>query len=218
MNRAAILVFCVVSNAILGVYGEEKRNTNALSSDLRQSTIQAAEKGNANAILELGRSGNSSVIPTLKELRTRETNKAMGSVSSRAQMALARLGDAEAMSEILTEMKSDDPTVQDNAIRKLVYVSNDEAIRNLIALLDDAGPRKMKEYDPEQRGPHGEIPQGKIIYLPINVMAMKALAEIVPNPVIASGKEPTQEEIQLWLEWWKLNRNKNRGQILNIQH
>lgn len=170
--------------------------------------IQAAKTGNKEAILELGKRGKQEAIPELKIIRDDNKNKAFGSISSCVQMALAKLGDSEAMSEILAELKSDNPMLQDHAIKKLAYVANSQAIEVLVNLLENNKSRKMKGYDPNMRGPKGEMPQGKILYEPINVIAMKALAVIIPNPIISVDKLPAQENIQKWREWWVANSNK----------
>lgn len=173
-----------------------------------EALVQAADSGNNDAVLELGKRGEREITPILQKIREKNKNKAFGSVSSCAQMALAKLGDSKATDEILAELKSDEPMSQDNAIKKLTYVANNKAIEILISLLENNSPRKMKGYDSNMRGPKGEMPQGKILYEPINVIAMKALATIIPNPIISANKLPSQGNIQKWREWWQVNSNK----------
>jgi hypothetical protein len=173
--------------------------------------LDAAERGDQEAILQLGTRGEAdraATVALLNRIRSSWANKNYGSPSACAQMALAKLGDNDAMSEILAELAGDEPGVQDNAIKKLTYVASPAAIEVLIGLLDDDKPRKMKEWS----GSSGEKPQGKILYYPINVMAMEALAEIIPNPVVIPGQRtpPTKEHIQQWREWWSENKGKHK--------
>lgn len=171
------------------------------SKQARMSTLmQRIENGDNNAILELGSLGDRSAIPYLQKLLT--SQKHFGSASSNAQMALAKLGEKTQFAEILNELKSDDPAVQDNAVKKLTYVGGYESIRALINLLDDSAWREMKGFDPNRRGPKGEAPQGDVAFLPLGYMAMLALSQIAPNPPVPAGTAPKAEHIPLWRKWW----------------
>jgi len=209
MKRNIVLILVLFGiNTIQGIAqkNDDKRQIRVDSS--LEALVQAADSGNNDAILELGKRGGGETIPVLQKIREKDKNKAFGSASSCAQMALAKLGDSEAMDEILAELKNEEPVSQDNAIKKLTYVANNKAIEVLIGLLGNNKPRKMKGYDPNMRGPKGEMPQGKILYEPINVIAMKALATIIPNPIVSADKLPAQENIQKWREWWQANSNR----------
>lgn len=173
--------------------------------------MERAEAGDQKAILDLGLLGDESVIPYLKKF-LEQPNKNFGSAASNAQMALARLCGGEQFEEILNELKSEDPSVQTDAIKKLTYVEGPKSIRVLAKLLTDSDENKkwrvMKGYDPNKRGPQGEIPQGKVFYHPRNYLAMKALAQIVPNPPTMPTSEPTEEDLPKWREWWESNKDK----------
>lgn len=209
MKKNIVLVLVLFGINIIQGTAQKTDDKNLRQGEASQEVlIQAAKTGNKEAILELGKQGKRGAIPELKKIRDDNKNKAFGSISSCAQMALAKLGDSEAMNEILAELQSDDPMSQDHAIKKLAYIANNEAMEVLVNLLEDNKPRKMKGYDPNMRGPKGEMPQGKILYEPINVIAMKTLATIIPNPIIPADKLPTQENIQKWREWWEANSNK----------
>jgi len=210
MKKNIVLVLVLFGiNTMQGISQKNDDKSQIRIESSLEALAQAADSGNNDAILELGKRGERETMPILQKIREKSKNKAFGSTSSCAQMALAKLGDNEAMDEILAELKSDEPMSQDNAIKKLTYVANNKAIEVLVGLLENDKPRKMKGYDPNMRGPKGEMPQGKILYEPINVLAMKALATIIPNLIIlADNKLPSQENIQKWREWWQANSNK----------
>ncbi len=172
---------------------------------------EAAVGGDTEAILRLGneREGDQAVVDLLRNIRNNSTSRSFGGTFACAQMALARLGDSEAMAEILAEVEGIEPGIQDYAIRKLAYVGSPRAVEILVSLLEDDGPRNPREW----RGPNGEKPLGKLIYYPINIMSMKALAEIIPNPIVLPEKRkfPTQEDILLWLKWWESNKGAIEG-------
>ena len=170
--------------------------------------MERVESGDQKAILDLGLLGDKSVIPYLQEIIAQASHKNFGGEASNAQMALAKLGEKKQLDEILSELYSDDPAIQDDAIKKLTYVGGKDSIRTLAKLLDDTKWRQMKGFDPNQRGPHGEIPQGRVLYPPRSLLAMKALAQIVPNPPASSTIEPTEEDLPKWREWWKDNNDK----------
>ena len=216
MRMFLVLIIFFFEISMQNCFGQEfigKYSNNKLDID---ALIQKAHKGDNSAILKIGREGDESLIPTLKLIKQSSSNRNFGSVYCNAQMAMAKLGDKESMAEIVAELDNDDPMFQNHAIAKLAYVGNAKAIEMLLSLLRNDSPRTMKGYDPSNRGPDGELPQGKIIYLPVNIIAMKALAEIIPNPIVTLGKEPTQIEIKQWLEWWKENNVIQQMEYKNV--
>jgi len=176
--------------------------TNAAKSN-KDEIIKKIEEGDRNAVLELGSTGDQTIIPYLQKL-LENPNKVFGGVAANAQMALAKLGQKKQMDEILVELESNDPSLQDNAIKKLIYVANNEAIKALAKLLDDNKWRK----GPDWVGPKGERAMDKVFYSPRSELAMKALSQIVQNPPTSPPIEPTEEHLQEWREWWAKNKDR----------
>jgi len=156
----------------------------APSSATLREKIREIEKGERQAILDLGKMADRSAIPYLQRLRQNEDGGQFGSISISAQMALAKLGDEKEMGQILSEANSDDPRLQERAVSKLAYVGGKEAIATLIGLLGIDKYRDQKGGEPNRRGPNGELPFERVIFEPLNLDAMKVLAQIVPNPPV----------------------------------
>lgn len=199
--KSMMLLFVLLTEACTQcvLAGNETKVMKATKEEL----IKNIEGGNKNAILELGSIGDQSVIPFLEKL-LQSPNKNFGGVAANAQMALAKLGRKEQLDEILAELNSEDWGLQDHAIKKLAYVGGNESVKALVKLLDDRKWRKGKEWS----GPKGERAMDKVFYSPRSDLAMKALAQIVPNPPIDSTVEPTEEHLQKWRVWWKNNKHK----------
>jgi hypothetical protein len=113
------------------------------------------------------------------------------------------------MDEILKNLESGDPVLQDTAIRALEQIGDNRAVAILAGYLDRRSWRQAKGFDPEWRGPHGERPQGRVVYEPLSHGAAKALARIVPDPPPGHDQQPiTDELIERWKEWWVAHRNR----------
>lgn len=205
MRRITFLIILAVIGItnLPGLGQDSGRDTLDRAIPSVKELLLAAERGDTDAILQLGREReeDQAVVALLSNIRSNSKYRNFGSPFACAQMALARLGDNEAMAEILAEVESVEPGIQDYAIRKLAYVGSPRAVEILVSLLENDEPRKTKEW----RGPNGEKPLDKLIYYPINIMALRALAEIMPNPIVVLGKRefPTQEDVRRWLEWWE---------------
>lgn len=116
--------------------------------------------------------------------------------------------DKKQMDNILEELNSDDPEIQDNAIKKLETIGDNQSIIELVKCLDDNKWRQAKGFDPNWRGPQGERLQGRNIYEPINYMAAKSLARIIPEPPVSpSENQINLEHIKKWKQWWNENKN-----------
>lgn len=185
--------FCVCASA---QEGESKLSTT------KEAIVERIEKGDRKAILELGYLGDLSVVPYLRKL-LQQPNKNFGGVSSNAQMALAKLGDKEQMQVILSELGSQNPHLQHQAVKKLAYVGGDDSIRALARALTETKWKVGKDHDPEARGPKGERPMDRVVYRPLALAAMKALAQIVSDPPVSASVQPTLDLIPVWSEWLK---------------
>ncbi|HOW98023.1 MAG TPA: hypothetical protein P5567_14855 [Kiritimatiellia bacterium] len=181
-----------------GAIGVSPQITNNANESV-EALIASARAGSREALLELGDRGNPDVIPFLKAIMSVNSNKSFGGAGACAQMALVKLGDTEALAEIAAELEAvSTPWVQDQAIQKLEYVANSNAVGLLLMLLTNNAERSetMKEE------PRGERPLDRLIYEPLNVVAMRSLAKIIPNPVVWKGPTPTEDDIARWREWW----------------
>jgi HEAT repeat protein len=113
------------------------------------------------------------------------------------------------MDEILKNLESGDPVLQDAATRALEQIGDNRAVVILALCLDRGSWRQSKGFDPEWRGPHGERPQGRVVYEPLSYVAAKALARIVPDPSPGHDQQPiTDDLIDRWKEWWATHRNR----------
>jgi hypothetical protein len=177
---------------LLGLgHGEET----AQSSQLPIATLKVQiEQGDKEAILELGRRGDRSVIPFLKTYLQSSEND-YGSVGANAQMALAKLGEDAQFQEILHKLDSDDPWVQNDAVEKLVYVGDPRAIKALVKLIK-ADDNRMRTSDKAH----------DVLSPPLSHIAVRALARIVPNPPVGFDGNIgflRREDIRLWEAWAK---------------
>lgn len=200
MKTSSVLILLMMLNVSF-VFSETETGT---AMERKNQLIKKVENGDQKAILELGSLGDKSVVPVLRGILSRASHRNYGGEAANAQMALAKLGEKQQLKEILAEFDSDDPALQDDAIKKLTYVGGNESVRALVKLLDDKQWRKGKD----GAGPKGEPPMDKVFYSPRYILAMKALAQIVPNPPVPPQSEPTEKDLPKWREWWKQNQDK----------
>jgi HEAT repeat protein len=169
---------------------------------LRQLT-RAAERGDTQAILNLGTLGDKSSIPLLTPIAA-QPDTGFHSAPANARMALAKMGVEAEFDRIVKELQSEDPAIQYNAVQKLEYVRGTKAIKVLIGLLSD-NKWRVSQADP---GPHGEPPLDKVFYEPQSFAAMQALARIVRYPPVPRSREPKEADAILWQKWWAEVGNK----------
>jgi len=106
------------------------------------------------------------------------------------------------------ELNSDDPNIQDDAIRKLEELGTDHAIATLAGCLDHNKWRQAKGFDPERRGPNGELPQGRLIYEPLSYMALRSLSRMISGaPTVPMDRPLSDEDVINWKSWWSENKN-----------
>jgi len=123
-------------------------------------------------------------------------------------MALAKLGDEKERNQILMDANTgDDPALQELAVRKLAYVGGSDAIRTLVGLLGMDKPRNPKGYDPKLDRPVEERPLDRVVFVPLNLRAMEALAQIVSNPPVDPKAKPTQADVPLWRKWYEMHKD-----------
>lgn len=196
-SELPFLTLMIIAGAVL--YASAQVGVNHPTTQVAEMIDQVKE-GNTPAILQMGKRGDKSAVPFLRTL-VQQPNKNFDSVAANAQMALAKLGEEEQLNEILREAEGDDLAVQYIAIsRKLPYVGGPKVVGVLVRLLDDTDYHSVFG----KAGPNGELPN-RVVYEPPSFLAMKALAQIVPNPPVNPQVQPTEAHIQIWREWLKKN-------------
>jgi HEAT repeat protein len=200
MLAASAFYFCA------SVASSQDRPAATSAAKQRADVLEAVQRGDNAAILELGKLGDTSAIPLLTKLAEGPDTGFRGAAAN-ARMALARLGDRKEFDGIVKEAHSDDPAVQYHAIGKLEYVASPAAMEALIGLLDDMTFRTSKDYKPNERG---QMPQDKVIFVSPSYAAMQALARIAPSPPVPPGTEPQPEHVPLWRKWWAQTGSKLR--------
>jgi hypothetical protein len=203
MNSAPFRLFPAIT-IFLAVLVTQTHCLSAVVS--RDELIQKILAGDEQAILELGNLGDKSAVPFLQTLLGRP-NKSYGSAACYAQMALAKLGEKQQQDEIVNELSSEDPSLQDDAFRKLAYVGGSLAVKTVALFLTDTKYDSWREMKQEPV-PDGQKHMDVVGFEPLSWMAVRVLAEILPDPVTTPGRTPTKESVQKWREWWEANKSK----------
>jgi len=105
--------------------------------------------------------------------------------------------------QILKDLKSNDPQLQDSAIRQLKQTGSDEAIQILAECLNYVKWREK----PEWRGPSQEAAEGRVIYEPLSFLAAEALASIIPAAPRQPERLLTAEFVIQMKLWWEQNKD-----------
>ena len=171
------------------------------------------KEGDYKAIVEAGNSGDITLIPYLKQLSSNlEGRSNRNHPSFFSHIALARLGDNEAIQQILEEVDNESPAVQDKGMGKLSLVGGKVALRKFYELLDDTKPRKntdcLKMFEEHnKKHPENKLsPYCDVIYFTRSVTAMISLKRLVENPPVKTFYG-TQKEIDVWKDWFEKNKH-----------
>jgi len=181
---------------------KEQRAKAALQKAVKDSPAAKAlsmkvSAGESGAILEAAATGDQSLIPYLKLLATKEFRSSQEGGAVDAHIALIKLGDEEALAQVIAETKDSSPSVQDVAIRKLARAGTKKAFQKLYELLDDTA----------ERHPNPILGRDEM-YSPNNaVVAMYELAEVVDNPPVKKNSVPSINDIPLWKAWFDKNKH-----------
>ena len=205
LSLFAFLFLILLTNSIFGQAQELSATAKHLESKVTE--------GNYDAILEAGNSGDLSLIPYLKKLasNTKARNNS-NAPAFQAHIALAMLGDNEALQQILADIDANDPDVQDNGMKKLSIVGGDEAFKKFYQLLDDAAPRENPDC---KKNAQKFVENNKdkncglccdVIFFPRNSMAIYYLSGMVDNPPTERFVPGTEKNISIWKEWFKINK------------
>ena len=163
--------------------------------DASSALIAEIQKGNVQAILAAGRTGDASYVPTLLSYR-REPGKRSKSQEDAVQVALARLGREAELQEVRCELMFGSSPVQYHALDKLDYVGGWFSIESITRVLDSP---QRRAYRAESSG----------TYAPIGWYAARRLQNIVPNPpairlgALAEGSEQDFGSQREWKAWIK---------------
>ena len=176
----------------------------SISNDLQDAYLRClarkVEWGFADAILDLGSSGNIQVIPTLLILaRTgdkRSRVSGIDTVRGRAQSGLAKMGNEEEFQAIVDELESPFGCV--DAARKMQFIGGRKAV---VALMESLNDENFLSGYPNYKNDGDHAPG--LIFDHDEAIA-KALVNLVASPPDTTG-EPRSKKI--WLDWWATNRN-----------
>jgi HEAT repeat protein len=182
--KRTILLAVIFALLILPCSAQEQ---NQIMSDSAKELAEKIKTGDYESILEMGTSGDRTIIPYLKVLASKESKWI---VHDNAQMALAKLGEKEYLNQILAEVDAESPDIQDKAMKKLSYVGGKAAFKKFYELLDDNDPRQS------------ESPC--IIFFTRSTTAMFFLREMVANPPTTKAGA---EYIRIWKEWFDQNKH-----------
>lgn len=190
-------------------------NVNAQEQELSWTAKRLKEQvdlSNNKAILEAAKTGDVTLLPYLKQLSSRlESRSNSNHAAFYAHVALAKLGDVEAIKQILEEINNESSRIQGNGMYKLKLVGGKVAFRKFYELLDDSRPREntdcIKMYE-EHNAKHPEDQRSPncddVIYFSKSVTVLFYLRSMVDDPPTRrfSG---AKQEIDLWKAWIKNN-------------
>lgn len=150
---------------------------------------QRIQSGNTAAIYEAGRSGDSTLLPTLRE----ELKKSRDDSERDAlKLALGKLGDEHQLQQMYCRARKSWGLDLDKFT--IEYIGGGFWIRTLAMTFDfDAHVEKMKQ--PQDSDLRYGLPSW---------FAMQELAYIVPNPPVKQDVFPTNEEHDAALQIWKV--------------
>ena len=150
------------------------------------------QRGDEQAILEAGKSGDVSFIPQLLDYR-RKARKNTNFQAVAVQLALAKLGQPAELQEIRCEFLFGSPSVQYHALDKLDYLRGWFSIEAISEVLDN----------PKYHGGR----DGRGVFAPPGSYVVQKLPAMVPNaPAIESGISLPTSQVDLarqrqWKEW-----------------
>ncbi len=174
---------------------------------------EQVEQGNNNAILEAVQTGEINLLPYLKQLSSKLENRSnFNHAAFFAHVALAKLGDENAVKQILEEIDNDSSKIQDSAIHKLSLVGGKVAYSKFYELLDDTKPREdtdclrmfakhNKKHPDDQRQPFC----GDVIYFSKSATVMFRLRSMAEDPPTQRFLG-TKQEIDLWKAWLRKHK------------
>jgi hypothetical protein len=190
MARILSTILFVLVLGGIGIYAQ---------SDSMLELKRQVNEGNSKAILEVisepAKIQDPKLKQYLKNIASDEKKRVLsGSPSYFAHIALAKLGEQEAISEIISEADSDTPTYV-IGMKKLFLTGGKPALRKFYQLLDDDTQIDLKE---DCEGKSGFC--NDVFYYPKNAMAIFYLSQMVDNPPTRRGVP--SNKVSLWKEWF----------------
>lgn len=172
----------------------EKIDPRKATPALTGALLTQLKNGSARAALILGRLEDPALIPLLEPYLASRSKAVAGST----KLAMAKLGDRRYFLEVLSELNVEGPK-RSEAMRKLVYIGNKAAVREIARFLYDPG------VPPSQVGP-----RDRVVHLPYRYMAAWALGQLVDNPPMKKDVGLLSEkDIEIWKTWWDAHRHEN---------
>jgi hypothetical protein len=189
MRNCALLIVLALGPSLIPATAQVS-NVDAPSSN--KNLADRIQKGDSVAILEAGKTGDSSFIPQLLAYR-RKSGKRKDFQVIAVQLALAKLGQQPELQQVRCELLFGSPSVQYDAVGKLEYLGGWFSIEAVMHVLDN----------PEYRGGY----DGAGLFASPGSYASRKLSTIVPNPpAIESGISLPSSAVDLgrqrqWKEW-----------------
>jgi hypothetical protein len=188
MRNCALLIILALGPSLIPATAQVS-NVDAPSSN--KNLADRIQKGDSVAILEAGKTGDSSFIPQLLAYR-RKSGKRRDFQVIAVQLALAKLGLQPELQQIRCELLFGSPSVQYDAVGKLEYLGGWFSLEAVTHVLDN----------PEYRGGY----DGAGLFASPGYYAARKLSTIVPNPpAIEPGMFPSSavdlERQRQWKEW-----------------
>ena len=154
--------------------------------------------GETDVIDEAVRTGDTSLIPALRQRLNMETDQERRRYD---QLALAKLRDRDTLQAVFCEIE-EVAGVDTDGWRKLRYIGGGFSIRTLATLFDrdpEFGKILKKKKLSRQRG-------NDVLFLRPSEVALVLLPEFVSNPPWTGGytlygSKERQEELRVWHEW-----------------
>ena len=155
------------------------------------------EWGIYSALLSIADYGGADAVATLRKFQRRSNagdsyGYLLGSFFSNRSIALAKLGDQQEFDEIVDGLRNRQS--YDDLLEKLRYIGDIRAVGALIETLDILYNETMWKKDATGR------------YKGITG-TLNTLAQMVQNAPLGYGAEPTEENVNIWKEWWKTRRD-----------
>jgi hypothetical protein len=143
--------------------------------------------GESWAAWVLGRAGNPDLIPRLKQFAKYQSPLLRAAVRD----ALARLGDKQALTEIVAELESNELARRNDALETLAYAGSRSTVSRIAQLLGDMRQGNVEsDSDSVYEPPSGHI-------------AAWALSQIIEEPPLREEVAfITDEDIEVWKAWW----------------
>lgn len=180
-------------------------------SQLKEKIDKSITTESLNSILEAGKSGDKSFVPYLKKLASQKDSKfVLDTVSSYAQIALARLGEEDYLSAIVKDVDNENIFLQDIAIRKLAYIGGKSAFKEFYRLLNDKEFRveKLTPEDIQKINETGlSSRKGDEVLEPRSFLVMKILSKMIDNPPVSPDTQPSEKDINIWKAWFKEHKD-----------